>query len=227
MKQNRKSQINARFGSLASETPDFSFLKKNNEIRIFSMKMLRWFLLFILKTLKTIWRQLCSIMLVPAFFLCNLWYCKIHLVNLTIATRFKTVIVSVSKIYIENPDWCYHPTDKLPSKGGLNLMLVIEVPAFSLKNLEFHLFNWIFDVEKSRDHLFDLAWTRCSIAVGNSSGVHPVSSQSSSTYVLAGRPTFLRPCRGAHRIESLTSSCVDLQQRQAKCNVSEIAGRSP
>ena len=51
-----------------------------------------------------------------------------------------------------------------------------------------------------------------SIAPGRSSGLHPVSSQSCCMYVRAGRPAFARPCEGAYRSTSLTSSSLLLQQ---------------
>ena len=50
------------------------------------------------------------------------------------------------------------------------------------------------------------------IASGRSSGLHPVSSQSCCMYVLAGRPAFARPYVGVHRITSLMSSSLLLQQ---------------
>ena len=53
------------------------------------------------------------------------------------------------------------------------------------------------------------------IAFGGSSGLHPVSSQSCCTYVLAGRPAFARPYEGVHRSTSLMSSSLLLQQYPA------------
>ena len=50
------------------------------------------------------------------------------------------------------------------------------------------------------------------IASGRSSGLHPVSSHSSSMYVLAGCPAFARPYVGVHRSTSLKSSSLLLQQ---------------
>ena len=44
------------------------------------------------------------------------------------------------------------------------------------------------------------------IAIGRSSGLHPVSSQSCCKYVRAGRPAFARPYVGVHRRTSLMSS---------------------
>ena len=44
------------------------------------------------------------------------------------------------------------------------------------------------------------------------SGLHPVSAQSCCMYVRAGRPAFVRPCRGVHRTTSVTSSFLLLQQ---------------
>ena len=41
------------------------------------------------------------------------------------------------------------------------------------------------------------------IALGRSSGQHPVSSHSCWMYVLAGRPAFARPCVGIHKSTSL------------------------
>ena len=53
------------------------------------------------------------------------------------------------------------------------------------------------------------------ITSGRSSGLHPVSSQSCSMYVRAGRPAFARPHVGVHRSTSLMSSSPLLQQRPA------------
>ena len=50
------------------------------------------------------------------------------------------------------------------------------------------------------------------IALGRSSGQHPVSSHSCWMYVRAGRPTFARPCVGVHKSTSLMSSSLLLQQ---------------
>ena len=50
------------------------------------------------------------------------------------------------------------------------------------------------------------------IASGRSSGLHPVSSHSYCTYVLAGRPVFARPYVGVHRSTSLMNSSLLLQQ---------------
>ena len=50
------------------------------------------------------------------------------------------------------------------------------------------------------------------IALGMSSGQHPVSSHSCWIYVRAGRPAFARPCVGIHKSTSLMSSSLLLQQ---------------
>ena len=50
------------------------------------------------------------------------------------------------------------------------------------------------------------------IALGWSSGQHPVSSHSCWMYVRAGRPAFARPCVGVHKSTSLISSSLLLQQ---------------
>ena len=50
------------------------------------------------------------------------------------------------------------------------------------------------------------------IALGRSSGQHPVSSHSCWMYVRAGRPAFARPCVGIHKSTSLISSSLLLQQ---------------
>ena len=50
------------------------------------------------------------------------------------------------------------------------------------------------------------------IALGRSSGHHPVSSHSCWMYVRAGRPAFARPCVGVHKSTSLMSSSLLLQQ---------------
>ena len=50
------------------------------------------------------------------------------------------------------------------------------------------------------------------IALGRSSGQHPVSSHSCLIYVRAGRPAFARPCVGVHKSTSLMSSSLLLQQ---------------
>ena len=50
------------------------------------------------------------------------------------------------------------------------------------------------------------------IALGRSSGQHPVSSHSCWMYVRAGRPAFARPCVGIHKSTSLMSSSLLLHQ---------------
>ena len=50
------------------------------------------------------------------------------------------------------------------------------------------------------------------IALGRSSGQHPVSSHNCWMYVRAGRPAFARPCVGVHKSTSLMSSSLLLQQ---------------
>ena len=50
------------------------------------------------------------------------------------------------------------------------------------------------------------------ITSARSSGLHPVSSHSCWMYVRAGRPAFVRPCVGVHKITSLMSSSLLLQQ---------------
>ena len=50
------------------------------------------------------------------------------------------------------------------------------------------------------------------IALGRSSGQHPVSSHSCWMYVRAGRPAFARPCVGIHKSTSLMISSLLLQQ---------------
>ena len=50
------------------------------------------------------------------------------------------------------------------------------------------------------------------IALGRSSGQHPVSSHSCWMYVRTGRPAFARPCVGIHMSTSLMSSSLLLQQ---------------
>ena len=50
------------------------------------------------------------------------------------------------------------------------------------------------------------------ITSGRSSGLHPVSSHSCCMYVRAGRPAFALPYAGVHRIISLISSSLLLQQ---------------
>ena len=50
------------------------------------------------------------------------------------------------------------------------------------------------------------------IALGRSSGQHPVSSHSCWMYIRAGRPAFARPFVGVHKSTSLMSSSLLLQQ---------------
>ena len=49
------------------------------------------------------------------------------------------------------------------------------------------------------------------IALGRSSGQHPVSSHSCWMYVRAGRPAFAQPCVGVHKSTFLMSSSLLLQ----------------
>ena len=70
------------------------------------------------------------------------------------------------------------------------------------------------------------------IASGRSSGLHLVSSHSCCRYVRAGRPAFTGPYAGVHRITSLMSSSLLLQQCPAclvclTCIVFVMGGRWP
>ena len=70
------------------------------------------------------------------------------------------------------------------------------------------------------------------IALGRSSGQHPVSSYSCWMDVHAGRPAFARSCVGVHKSTSLMSSSLLLQQCPAclvrlTCLVFVIGGRWP
>ena len=51
-----------------------------------------------------------------------------------------------------------------------------------------------------------------SFALGKSSRLHPVLAHGCCVFVLAGRPTFARPCDGVHSIISLMSSSLLLPQ---------------
>ena len=62
------------------------------------------------------------------------------------------------------------------------------------------------------------------IALGRSSGQHPVSSHSCWMYVRAGRPAFARPCVGIHKSTSLMSSSLLLQQCPA-CLVPDLTDK--
>ena len=53
------------------------------------------------------------------------------------------------------------------------------------------------------------------IALGRSSGQHPVSSHSCWMFVRAGRPAFARPCVGVHKSTSFMSSSLLLQHGPA------------
>ena len=70
-------------------------------------------------------------------------------------------------------------------------------------------------------HVALLAWISMTISLhpslsliilGRSSMQHPVSAQSWSMYVFAGRPTLACPCASFHRRKSLMSSSLLLQQ---------------
>ena len=72
-----------------------------------------------------------------------------------------------------------------------------------------------------RHHVVLVAWISLTlsrhtslsfIALGRSSGQHPISSHSCWMYVRAGRPAFARPCVGIHKSTSLMSSSLLLQQ---------------
>ena len=82
---------------------------------------------------------------------------------------------------------------------------------------------WLIDIISSYHHHHVLLLTQISlslschtslsfIACGSSSGLHPVSSHSCWMYVRAGCPAFARPYVGVHRITSLMSSSLLLQQ---------------
>ena len=62
------------------------------------------------------------------------------------------------------------------------------------------------------------------IALGRSSGQHPVSSHSCWMYVRAGHPAFARPWVGVHKSTSLMSSFLLLQQCQLCMLQPQLAG---
>ena len=85
--------------------------------------------------------------------------------------------------------------------------------------LEVYIYIYIYMVNQLRNHhhhhvvpvaRISLILSRHSslsfIALGRSSGQHPVSSHSCWIYVRAGRPAFARPCVGVHKSTSLISS---------------------
>ena len=91
---------------------------------------------------------------------------------------------------------------------------------FSYLNYIFHLSLYIYHHHHHHHHIalvarISLTLSRHSslsfIALGRSSGQHPVSSHSCWMYVRAGRPDFARPCVGIHKSTSLMSSSLLLQ----------------
>ena len=91
-----------------------------------------------------------------------------------------------------------------------------------MKCLQVFLFNtnvflYVFLFISSYHHIalvarISLTLSLSFIALGRSSGQHPVSAHSCWMYVRAGRPAFARPCVGVHKSTSLMSSSLLLQQ---------------
>ena len=77
-----------------------------------------------------------------------------------------------------------------------------------IKNHHHHHVTLVARISLTRSRHSSLSF----IALGKSSGQHPVSSHSCWMYVRAGRPAFARPCVGVHKSTSLMSSSLLLQQ---------------
>ena len=110
----------------------------------------------------------------------------------------------------------------------MHLVWIIKWYSFSFtrfwaaKSISFH-FNEYYDFYHNHHHHHVVLVARISlthsrhfslsfIALGRSSGQHPVSWHSCWMYVRAGRPAFARPCVGVHKSTSLMSSPLLLQQ---------------
>ena len=101
------------------------------------------------------------------------------------------------------------------------IYMLVKSPVFSCSDYRIHC-GWINGIYHHHHHHIVLA-ARISltlsrhsslsfIALGRSSGQHPVSSHSCWMYVRAGRPAFARSCVGIHKSTSLMSSSLLLQQ---------------
>ena len=107
-------------------------------------------------------------------------------------------------------------------EGDLSFMCVLSIKVPMRKILETYRMHLVYIYIYPHHHHIVLA-ARISltlsrhsslsfIALGRSSGQHPVSSHSCWMYVRAGRPAFARPCVGIHKSTSLMSSSLLLQQ---------------
>ena len=102
----------------------------------------------------------------------------------------------------------------LPSKVDCALWHINPCRLFNAKSSSYiyhhhhHHVALVARISLTLSHHFSLSF----IALGRSSGQHPVSSHSCWMYVRAGRPAFARPCVGVHKSTSLMSSSLLLQQ---------------
>ena len=146
----------------------------------------------------------------------NIWS-TIHFHWLKLSSDFISMHVSLIASLCWFPD-----SQKIPSYeyGGIFYTILLRL---TLRNRIHHLmFTWYFCYNHHHHHHIALVariyltLSRHSsllfIALGRSSGQHPVSSHSCWMYVHAGRPAFARPCVGVHKNTSLMSSSLLLQQ---------------
>ena len=110
--------------------------------------------------------------------------------------------------YVEecaNSDPCGLNTDLLPTNTSVGMECVTGV--YVTRNHHHHI-ALVARISLTLSRHSFLSF----IALGRSSGQHPVSSHSCWMYVRAGRPAFARPCVGVHKSTSLMSSSLLLQQ---------------
>ena len=104
----------------------------------------------------------------------------------------------------------------------LNLLVFLRQPSINTFSFFNHPISFMFALNVHHHHHIALVarisltlsrhYSLSFIALGRSSGQHPVSSHSCWMYVRAGRPAFARPCVGVHKSTSLMSSSLLLQQ---------------
>ena len=82
------------------------------------------------------------------------------------------------------------------------LFILLSEPSFTLIRNDHHHIALVARISLTLSRDSSLSF----IALGRSSGHHPVSSHSCLMYVCAGRPAFARPCVGVHKSTSLMSS---------------------
>ena len=162
-----------------------------------------------------------------------MYYCPLHFQKVSISERLVILLVIVTKIQWLSPSIYMHadPASRAKKAQEDILFKILVNTAPSCRRSNHHHHHHVVPparISQTLSHHFSQSF----IALGRSSGLHPVSSHSWCMYVRAGRPAFAWQYAGVHRSTSLMSSSLLLQQCPAclvrlTCIVFVLGGEWP